>query len=688
MVWHGIKEWIPPTTRTFSSDYYRIPKLYWRVLKIGLSDYPGMPYDELSLVHEVRNKLSPYYPTEENYRDFFHFVLWLDEMGAELMLQRYNMENVTMDYIAGYLELEVPGLAEKRPSLISGDIVNIRVHEDHTAYKGVIRRVNDKTIWIEGVNDALADYIQECPDIELDVAFQLGRLPYERMHAGVDQSVSNGMLKCLFPNPELVSRNVATRYHIPDNEFLNKDVVRNVEQKRAVENILNCKSGNAPYIVFGPPGTGKTVTIVEAILQIKKRLQSARILVCAPANAACDMLTLKLIQHNCTTKELIRVHSESRDWESVPEDVKPFSNYAGGKYTKPAGFELMEFRIVVTTLILSGRYASNQKFYPDFVFIDEAAQALEPEADVAIALLKLGKQLVLAGDPKQLGPQCSSAVAEKYKLNISLLERLMDTEIYKSDNPNFITMLKLNFRAHPVVLQLPNELFYDNQLQAVSRFALTDPIASVFIYHRISPPKQKKRQVIGQPVEFCAIFAKEKREGRSPSYFNPSEVEMVLKYVKALTNLSETKVQPVDIGIVTPYIRQVYRIKEKLRYNGFGDVEVGTTEVFQGREKRIIIISTVRAQHSLLLHDRRYKLGFIKNEKRFNVALTRAMSKLIIIGCPNVLRYDTNWLKYIEFCEQRNAYFGAKFDRRTDEVKQEVINRVSHVHSRDVQYRT
>lgn len=176
------------------------------------------------------------------------------------------------------------------------------------------------------------------------------------------------------------------------------------------------------------------------------------------------------------------------------------------------------------------------------------------------------------------------------------------------------------------------------------------------------------------------------RQGRSPSYFNPKEAEMVLKYVKALLNLSETRVLETDIGIVTPYIRQVYRLKELLKSRGYSDVEVGTTEVFQGREKRIIIISSVRAQHDLLLFDRKYKLGFVSNEKRLNVALTRAMSKLIIIGCPNVLRFDCNWLRFIEFCEEKRSYFGAKRDVRDDVLKKDVLQRLGEVNSPDQPY--
>ncbi|KAF2895534.1 hypothetical protein ILUMI_10639 [Ignelater luminosus] len=314
---------------------------------------------------------------------------------------------------------------------------------------------------------------------------------------------------------------------------------------------------------------------------------------------------------------------------------------------------------------------------------------MEPEATIAMGLLKLGKQLVLAGDPKQLGPTCSSTIAENYKLGISLLERLMNTALYQSKDPNFITMLKLNFHSHPDILKLPNDMFYDGQLIAKSLTAISDPLAKILIYPLIL---QEKAEGGSNPftsdtaaVEFCSVIAQEKREGRSPSYFNTNEGEMVIKYIQEILNLS-IKVELSDIGVITPYIQQVHRIKERLKEIGYGEIEVGTPEVFQGREKRVIIISTVRAQVSLLLHDCRYKLGFVKNEKRFNVALTRAKSKLIVIGCPLVLKTDKRWLALIDFCQERNAYFGGKFDRRTDAERIDIINRISGVHFKDSQY--
>ncbi|XP_018580188.1 putative helicase mov-10-B.1 [Anoplophora glabripennis] len=683
-------EIIPPTQNQRNICMYPIPLDMYPFLKMGLRDFGGLTQEMQNHLRHIRAQLDPSHVTVGNYRMFWHIVLWLEEVAQVLMLKRYNMENVTMAVNGELLELEVPGLAEKRPSVIAGDMIEVRVHEDHRAYRGVIKRVNDKTVDIGYVNNELVDYIKSNPKIELDVRFVMNRLPLERMHQGVDQTVMNGIVPYFFPDYSLSRRIVSSTKTIRETEFFNNTIVANKEQKMAVLNILNGTSMSAPYVVFGPPGTGKTVTIVEAILQIKKKTNK-KILVCAPANAACDMLTEKLMMH-CTRRELIRIMSENVDKQNMNELILGYTNYQNGEFLKPTAEEISEYRIVVTTLILIGRYS--RKYHPDVVFIDEAAQPYEPEACCALGMIEKGKQIVLAGDPKQLGPSVASRVSGRYGLGVSLLERLMNLELYRTLNPNFITMLKQNFRSHRTILTLPNKLFYDDQLQAVSTRAHSDQLAAICVFEKIPGLCKKKKNKLprpGQAVEFCSIISQECRQGRSPSYFNYKETQMVLKYVQTLTQLGfdseEHKVLPEHIGVVTPYIRQVYNIREQLRKNNFAGIEVGTTETFQGREKRIIIISTVRAKDNLLAYDRKYNLGFVKNEKRFNVALTRAMSKLIVIGCPHVLGTDDKWEQYICHCEELDSFCGAPYARRTQDVKDEIVNRLGRIRLLDTQYK-
>ncbi|KAJ8929387.1 hypothetical protein NQ314_017937, partial [Rhamnusium bicolor] len=208
----------------------------------------------------------------------------VDDVHHQLLQIRYNMENVTMKILGDLLQLEVPGLAEKRPSVVMGDMIEIRVHEDYRAYTGVIKSVNDKTVDIGYVHEELLSYIRQNPIIEMDVRFVLSRLPLERMHQGVDQIVSNGNLPSLFPDYNLTRENVPMTRTIRDTE------------------------------------------------------------------------------------------------QNINQHVIDYTNYEeDGMFMKVTPEELMQYRIVVTTLILVGRYS--RKYHPDVVFIDEAAQACEPEVD-------------------------------------------------------------------------------------------------------------------------------------------------------------------------------------------------------------------------------------------------------------------------------------------------------------------
>ncbi|KAJ8920489.1 hypothetical protein NQ315_005358 [Exocentrus adspersus] len=409
--WHETKIVVPPTKRLSMNEKHSIPANLYPILKLGLKEVdsltPAMS-DELS---KLKEQLKPGYVTASNYQTFWHTMLWMEEISQVLMLKRFNMENVQIVVIGGQrLELEVPGLAEKRPSLIIGDLIDIRLHKNNKAYRGVIRVINDKTVYIDYVSYELVDSIRENPNIDLDVRFVLNRLPLERMHKAVDQ-VHFQHIPSVFPEKD--RKQIQSELNsIRDTEFINESICTNHEQKTAVINIVNGTSGCSPYIVFGPPGTGKTVTIVEAILQLKNKTDK-KILVCAPCNAACDMLTQKLMPH-CTKKELIRVMSQTVDRRNLNPEILKYSNYLNRQFYTPPGKKLSDYRIVVTTLIHIGCYCG--KYKPDVVFVDEAAQACEPEVSCALGMISKGNQIVLAGDPRQLGPCTASDIADKYGL--------------------------------------------------------------------------------------------------------------------------------------------------------------------------------------------------------------------------------------------------------------------------------
>ena len=235
-------------------------------------------------------------------------------------------------------------------------------------------------------------------------------------------------------------------------------------------------AGRCPYLVFGPPGTGKTVTLVEAIKQLVlvNGGRDVHILASAPSNTAADLITERLLQH-VPKKDILRVHATSRVVSNIPAKVLEVSNVQGERVNYPKLEELMKYKVIVTTLVTAGKLVT-AKIPPDHfshVVLDETGQATEPEAAVALSgLLGSAANLVMAGDPKQLGPVIRSVIAGKNGLNISLLERLMETvEMYGRDltgqyDSRCITKLVQNFRSHPELLAVPKQLFYNNELDA------------------------------------------------------------------------------------------------------------------------------------------------------------------------------------------------------------------------------
>jgi helicase MOV-10 len=157
----------------------------------------------------------------------------------------------------------------------------------------------------------------------------------------------------------------------------------------------------------------------------------------------------------------------------------------------------------------------------------------------------------------------------------------------------------------------------------------------------------------------------------------------VVHYVKLLVTQTRPPVAPKDIGIITPYNRQAQKIRAALKASGFlsspEDIKVGSVETFQGQERRVIILSTVRAENELVeSEDKKYNLGFVANEKRFNVAMTRAKALLIVIGHPMVLATDEkNWLPLLRLCKEKGAWLGEEWNELDEDDEEEMLSLVA-----------
>ena len=426
--------------------------------------------------------------------------------------------------------------------------------------------------------------------------------------------------------------------------------------------------------------------MTEAVCQLARlhtynpnHQKKLKILLVAPSNDAADILVEKLSPF-FPPSEMMRILAFTRTIDQVPPLARPYVRE--GLEPQHAIAEIASVQIVVSTVNLAARFWCMGGGVPkgtfDILCIDEAGHATEPEViGVAATLMNFSGpnpgQLVLAGDPKQLGPIISSDICKKW-LGTSYMERLVETSAVYSNNPansgediqygdddggdsveytpELVTLLVRNYRSHPSILKLPNEMFYHNKLIPSGDQMTTNSMCN---WEHL-PQK-------GFPIVFVGVDGENCREGSSPSWFNPQEAMTVVDYVDLLVNKSRPAVRPEDIGIITPYARQVQKIRQALQHKlnmSKDDIKVGSVEVFQGQERRVIIISTVRSEQDLVSsHDLRFNLGFVANAKRFNVAVTRAQALLIVIGNPRVLEMDKkNWLPLLRYCKEHGSWMG------------------------------
>uniref|UniRef100_A0A669ER19 RNA helicase n=1 Tax=Oreochromis niloticus TaxID=8128 RepID=A0A669ER19_ORENI len=604
----------------------------------------------------------------ENYTERFHVLLYLEELQMEVDIKRYNIPNADTEHATmtkdkmnkKLLVLEVPGVAENRPSVLRGDkLLVCPVGEPGVKYCGYVHSVQLDSVRLGFSSQLLSRFLD---GMKFSVEFTINRLTLRLQHRAAELASSHRLGSYSFFS-----------IYFSINRLFDRQLEKNPEQYQAVQHIVAGSSKPAPYLVFGPPGTGKTVTVVEAIKQIWRTQANSCILACAPSNSAADLLCKRILEH-VDKREVYRMYASSRD------PTLECSNLVGECYIFPAKEELMKYKVMVTTLLTAGRLVSGDIPEGHFthVFVDEAGHAVETECIVPLAGLldATAGQVVLAGDPKQLGPILRSPYALKYGMGVSLLERLMNNfSMYQKNAGDvfsncFVTKLLRNYRSHPAILKIPNELFYDGELQACA-----DEYARNFYCDWEELPKKNF------PVIFHGVTGIDKREASSPSFFNVAEVEVLIGYVRKLLQAQGkkgmAKIAPRDIGIIAPYRKQVQKIRRALekiglekefQFMSMENLKVGSVEEFQGQERRVILVSTVRSSANYAEIDKKFNLGFVKNEKRFNVAVTRAKALLIVVGNPRILETDSTWARhvthsYFRFQQTLNFKLSFKFER-------------------------
>ncbi|XP_015079544.1 probable RNA helicase SDE3 [Solanum pennellii] len=580
----------------------------------------------------------------DNYIAYFRTLLAIEEIKMEEDMRDYDMLSVTMKRKGlQFLSLDVPGLAERRPSLVFGDFIFARLASgdasEITPYQGYIHRVEAEEVYLKFDEEF---HINHVPGNLYNVQFSFNRTGVRRLHQAIEATESlNGEI--LFPSGISRTRNIQAARLAPNSCMLNK------EQTTAVEKILGCKGG-APYVIHGPPGTGKTRTLIEAIIQVRIMRKDARVLVCAPSNSAADHILEKLVsQQNVEVQdnEILRLNALTRPLDDVNPSYLRFCNAEDDSFKCPLLRDLKRYTVIIST------YASACLLYSEgikrghfsHIFLDEAGQASEPDTMVPLShLLKKETVVVLAGDPQQLGPIVFSKDAENYGLATSYMERLFECQLYGDLNENYATRLVRNYRCHPVILQLPSEMFYEGEL-----IPCKEDKTFTQTWVDLLPNKEF-------PLVFIGIQGCDEREGNNPSWFNRIEASKVVEIIRDLIGNKGLKEE--DIGVITPYRQQVLKIRTALESFDWANIKVGSVEQFQGQEREVIIISTVRSTIQHNDFDRIHYLGFLSNPRRFNVAATRARSLLVVVGNPHIICKDPFWNKLLWYCADNDSYKG------------------------------
>jgi ATP-dependent RNA/DNA helicase IGHMBP2 len=450
----------------------------------------------------------------------------------------------------------------------------------------------------------------------------------------------------------------------------------NASQKRAVENILGA---GELAIVHGPPGTGKTTTIVEAIRLLKQQ-ENQTILAVAPSNTAVDLLSEKL---NAKGLRVIRIGNPARVSESLSaltldskitdhpanKEIKRLKRQANEyrnmahKYKRSFGPSEREQRkalfaeahkllkdverteqyivedilsnadVITATLVGSNHYTVRGLRY-NTVVIDEAGQSLEPACWIPI--LK-AKRLVLAGDHQQLPPVIKNEEQSGGGLEITLLEKLV------ARYPSCVVMLDQQYRMHEKIMAYSSRVFYNNLLKA-----------DISVVDKLLFPGDHPLVFI----DTAGCGFEEEKDGTAIS--NPEEGAFLLKLLQNYLTEIETHFPQntvPSIGVISPYKRQVEMLKEKVtQYPTLVMAQraltINTIDSFQGQEREIVFISLVRSNSENVI-------GFLGELRRMNVAMTRAKKKLVVIGDSATLSQHPFYAGFIDYAQEQEGYHSA-----------------------------
>lgn len=434
----------------------------------------------------------------------------------------------------------------------------------------------------------------------------------------------------------------------------------NATQEEAVNKVLHAKD---VAIVHGPPGTGKTTTLVEAVYETLHR--ENQVLVCAQSNMAVDWISEKLVDRGVSVlrignpsrvndkmlsftyerrfeshpdypqlwsirKAIRELYARSRkgaEREAVRQKINSLKDRATELEIRINESLFSEARVIACTLVGSAnRLLTGQKF--GTLFIDEAAQALEAACWIPI---RKADRVILAGDHCQLPPTVKALEALRAGLGHTLMQTIVKSK------PDTVSLLKLQYRMNDEIMRFSSEWFYGGMLQ--------------------SAPEVKYRSILDfdTPIEWInteGLDCNEEFIGENYGRINKSEAELSIEQLKGyITKIGRERFldERIDVGMISPYKAQVQYLRRLVRNDAFFKpyrqaITINTVDGFQGQERDVILISLVRANEE-------GQIGFLNDLRRMNVAITRARMKLIILGDASTLTRHAFYKKLYTYIE-------------------------------------
>jgi ATP-dependent RNA/DNA helicase IGHMBP2 len=551
---------------------------------------------------------------------------------------------------------------------------NVEEYQQKETLNGVVKYVSGNKLKLALTVDDLPDWVD---DGKLGINLQFDEGSYREMEIAMHKVINaeKGRLAYL---REVMYGSVEAKFDKKDETIIYEHL--NASQNEALQNIAAAQD---VAIIHGPPGTGKTTTLVQAIAHTLK--EEEQVLVCSPSNVAVDLVTEKLVQAGINVLRLgnparvseevmsntvdakVTAHPYYKDVKAFIKRADEFRNMAH-KYKRNFGKAEREQRqmlfaesksilsearkledhildeqfakaqvITCTPVNAASRMLRDRKFRT--VFIDEAAQALEPMTWIVFGK---AERVIFAGDHLQLPPTVKSKKAEEGGLKRTLFEKCIE-------NQNVDVMLDTQYRMNEQIMNFSNEHFYKGKLKAAD--AVKDRVLAV----------TSESPLLSTPVEFIDTAGCGFNENLNPetqSLSNPEEATILLKHLKQLLNAYDAKVNGrINIGVISPYKEQVQLLTELLDKDEEIEpfrkmIAVKTIDGFQGQEKDAIYLSLVRSNET-------GEIGFLNDHRRMNVALTRAKKKLVVIGDSATLSYHQFYKDFLDYAEKIGAYKSA-----------------------------